>query len=158
MIDALKPLGIQLEGRIKYYGDWEGYYVVKPGEAVFSITPDEAAILDASDAALITELQRRGFQVSQAEKLIVATSFGKLGAAAGEELDRFPEIILFLERDDGKKQRIAVVGDLSRDDPAEDSIRVGVYGNPSCVELSDAIHIPRSSIFSPHALWEEWKD
>lgn len=160
LVDAMAKFGIQLEGRVKYYGDTEGYHLLTPGEHVRDISTEQAVICFADDNSLISELQNRGYTIvenprSEDAQVVVATSFGKLIARMGEEPDTFPEIIILLERENGMKQRIAVIGDLSMDEPDEDVIRVGVYGDPCGEELTDRVLIERRRIFSEDALWEK---
>ncbi len=66
LIDQLSALGIQLEGRISYYGDYEGAYVVEKGKYCDDLCSEELAIIDADDDTLIAELERRGFTVGKA--------------------------------------------------------------------------------------------
>ncbi len=66
LIDQLSALGIQLEGRISYYGDYDGAYAVEKGKYCDDLCSEELAIIDADDDTLSAELERRGFTVGKA--------------------------------------------------------------------------------------------
>lgn len=66
LIDQLSTLGIQLEGRISYHGDYEGAYVIEKGKYCDDLSSEKLAIIDADDDTLIAELERRGFTVKKA--------------------------------------------------------------------------------------------
>ena len=63
LVDKLAPLGVQLEGRIEYYGDYEGAYLLEKGEHCEELDAAELAIRDAETQALIADLERRGYIV-----------------------------------------------------------------------------------------------
>ena len=61
LIDRLGARGIQLYGRVDFTGDCDGAYLLEKGQHCKELTPEEVAIMDASDEALASELRRRGY-------------------------------------------------------------------------------------------------
>lgn len=58
-LNECKQEGITINGSISYRGDYDGEYIIENCELT-SLTADECAIRNASDADLIEELCRRG--------------------------------------------------------------------------------------------------
>lgn len=63
LVDQLGEMGICLQGRIDYSGDFEGAYLWQYGKTHEEKTQAELAIMDAGDQELVDELRRRGFCV-----------------------------------------------------------------------------------------------
>ena len=159
LVDKLAAMNIQLRGRIRFCEDSEGYHVLEPGEHVRNCSLEEASIADAADVDLIKELVRRGYRIektglAQDGEVSIATSFGTLKAVPGEEPDIVPEIRVFLQREDGKQQTLALIGDMSIDsDGDEDGIRIGIYADPYNEDFSDRRLILREKLLDPAACW-----
>ena len=63
LVARLGELGIGIQGRIDYSGDYEGAYLWEYGRTHEEKSQSEVAIMDAGDQELINELQRRGFHL-----------------------------------------------------------------------------------------------
>ena len=63
LVDRLGELGISLQGRIGFYGDFDGAYLWEYGRTHEEKSQAEIAIMDAGDQELVKELERRGFCV-----------------------------------------------------------------------------------------------
>lgn len=61
LIDRVGEQGIQLYGRVDFTGDYDGAYLLEKGQHCKELTPEEVAIMDASDETLASELRRRGY-------------------------------------------------------------------------------------------------
>lgn len=159
LADQLAAMNIRLRGRIRFCEDSEGYHVLELGEHVYNCSLEKAAITGAADMDLISELVRRGYRVEKAGQArdgeaSVVTSFGTLKAVPGEEPDIVPEIRVFLQREDGKQQTLALIGDMSIDsDGDEDALRIGIYADPFSEDFSSRILIHREKLISPDAFW-----
>ena len=159
LVDQLTLMNIHLRGRIWFCEDYEGYHVLEPGKHARNCSLEEVILADTSDTELIKELTRRGYRVEKAGQArdgeaSVVTSFGTLKAVPGEEPDIVPEIRVFLQREDGKQQTLALIGDMSLDSNGdEDALRIGIYADPFCEDFSSRILIRRDKLLSPHACW-----
>lgn len=69
ILDECKQAGITINGSISYRGDCDGEYIIENCELT-SLTADDCAIRNASDADLIEELRRRGSLPAENEKVI----------------------------------------------------------------------------------------
>ena len=61
LIDRVGEQSIQLYGRVDFTGDYDGAYLLEKGQHCKELTPEEVAIMDASDETLASELRRRGY-------------------------------------------------------------------------------------------------
>lgn len=62
MIDALAPLGYVFDGRISYYGDYDGMIVVK-NNVVQTVDEEDIGLVTADDETLIAKLKERGYTI-----------------------------------------------------------------------------------------------
>ena len=63
MIDTFNVLGIEIEGRYEYNGDYLGGCIIKKGERVVDYNYDEYVIRTATLKKLVDELKKRGYVV-----------------------------------------------------------------------------------------------
>lgn len=85
-------------------------------------------------------------------EISVKTSFGALVAIVGGD-DEFPEILVYLRKENGSELMLAAISDLSISGD-EDAMRIAVYGETRDDDYSQRFLVPRGDIDSPEAMWQ----
>lgn len=64
----LKKRGYTIKGALTYYGDYDGTIVVHPTGTVEQLDETETILRNCEDAALIEELEHRGYEVKESPR------------------------------------------------------------------------------------------
>lgn len=67
IVNSFSIFDVPIDVNIKYWGDYEGRYIVSDGDLV-DLDKTEVAIMDSDDNDLIKELENRGYTVTKANK------------------------------------------------------------------------------------------
>lgn len=66
VVNSFSVFGVPVDVNIKYWGDYNGMYIVKNGVLV-GLDENEVAVMESNDDDLIKELENRGYKVTKEE-------------------------------------------------------------------------------------------